>query len=395
MFLFIARVVCECSTLINQWRIHPPLLWCLMLQHLFFFFSTSSSHCLKQNPLGLCVSYFHEERRRQSSFTAESLVCVNYLMNSHYLREHVGVQLRICGRRWVRDIFFIVSLILLFISLLPFELSCFSSDWGPLTKSMAKKIPLDSHHQFVFGSNLQKQYRMPPRHDETVTGVLVWVLFTRRKLPSEKQCEFGSFNDDIKAHHPGCDNLSMSVMMAALRSPPLILAMLSSIQVSEREDARLNAPLRWISPCITVEKWNFSQWRTRHFFWLAQMIRSVWRWRRPRAEIRSIRERSKATSTGHPVQPGSCRTSWRRMERGRERTRGSSCGRSVVAAAKPDASACPIDFSSTANWTIFHTVLQRPHLPFYLFPHSAEPHVSSLGNHRHTLTTHCLANLNV
>lgn len=78
-------------------------------------------------------------------------------------------------------------------------------------------------------------------------------------------------------------------------------------------------------------------------------------------------------------------------ERGvrREQTRGSSCGRSVVAAAEPSTSACPIDFSSTTNWTIFHTVLLRPHLPFYLFPHSAElpaPHVSSLGNHQHTLT---------
>lgn len=52
----------------------------------------------------------------------------------------------------------------------------------------------------------------------------------------------------------------------------------------------------------------------------------------------------------------------------------------------PSTSACPIDFSSTANWTIFHTVLQQP---CYLFLHSAEllaPHVSGLSKQRNTLS---------
>lgn len=39
--------------------------------------------------------------------------------------------------------------------------------------------------------------------------------------------------------------------------------------------------------------------------------------------------------------------------------RGSSCRSSAVAVAEPRAAACPIDFGSATNWTIFHAVMLR------------------------------------
>lgn len=48
--------------------------------------------------------------------------------------------------------------------------------------------------------------------------------------------------------------------------------------------------------------------------------------------------------------------------------RGSSCWISAVAVMEPGATACPIDFSSATNWTIFHGVMLRATACLFSYP---------------------------
>lgn len=90
---------------------------------------------------------------------------------------------------------------------------------------------------------------------------------------------------------------------------------------------------------------------------------------------------AKAIDAAHLVLLGSSRTGWevvlREVHRPRERAfgkqlRGSSCWISAVAVAEPEAAACPIDFSSETNWTIFHGVTLRATACLFSYPSVAQ-----------------------
>lgn len=95
------------------------------------------------------------------------------------------------------------------------------------------------------------------------------------------------------------------------------------------------------------------------------------------ADIRSEEEKAKAIDTAHPVQRGSSRMGrkvvrrevhgWRERLFGKQ-LRGSRCWISAVAVAEPKAAACPIDFSSATNWTIFHGVMLRVTACLFSYP---------------------------
>lgn len=87
-----------------------------------------------------------------------------------------------------------------------------------------------------------------------------------------------------------------------------------------------------------------------------------------------IEIKAKETPIWHQIQSRHAQpawwTAWRELERETygEQMRNSSCRRSVVVVVEPSTLLCPIDFSSATNWTIFHTVLLWPHLPFIYSP---------------------------
>lgn len=77
---------------------------------------------------------------------------------------------------------------------------------------------------------------------------------------------------------------------------------------------------------------------------------------------------------------------WKKSTEVKSRQKAATVGEASLHLAEPCTYSAPIDFSSTTNWTIFHIILPLHHLPFHLFPHSAEPaalHVTS-KKHKHT-----------